>query len=62
MSHDSLPGWLCFAAAAALVVFGTLGTGLLPPKPAFQAIAGAAIVGGFALVYGCLYASGDGDG
>jgi len=45
---------VCLAVAVALVVGGTLGTGVLPSTPAGQAVAGAAIVAGFGLGFYCL--------
>ena len=38
------------AAAAVLVIGGTLATGFLPPTLPYQLLAGGAIVAGFALV------------
>lgn len=37
--------------AVALIVVGTLSTGLLPSTPIFQVVAGALIVAGFAVGY-----------
>lgn len=45
---------VCLGAAVALVVAGTLGTGLLPSTTAFQVLAGGAIVLGFGLAFYCL--------
>ncbi|PSP82298.1 hypothetical protein BRC83_09750 [Halobacteriales archaeon QS_1_68_17] len=36
---------------AVLIVAGTLATGLLPPTPLYQVLAGAIIVGGFAVAF-----------
>lgn len=44
----------CLGVAVALVVAGTLGTGLLPSTTAYQLLAGGAIVLGFALAFYCL--------
>jgi hypothetical protein len=44
----------CLAVAVALVIAGTLGTGLLPSTTAAQVAAGGAIVLGFALAFYCL--------
>jgi hypothetical protein len=44
----------CLAASGALLVAGTLGTGLLPPTLPYQALAGALIVAAFALVFLCM--------
>ncbi|MEF8801150.1 MAG: hypothetical protein V5A38_06465 [Halolamina sp.] len=39
------------AGAILLVIGGTVATGVLPPTPAYQLLAGLIIVGGFALGY-----------
>ncbi len=45
---------VCLAVAVALVIGGTLGTGLLPATLVGQTAAGAAIVAGFGLGFYCL--------
>ena len=45
---------VCLAVAGALVVGGSLGTGVLPSTPVGQTIAGTAIVAGFGLGFYCL--------
>lgn len=44
----------CLALATALVVVGTLATGVLPSTTTQQALAGVAIVAGFGLAFYCL--------
>lgn len=46
--------YACLAVAVALIVAGTLATGLLPSTLPFQVLAGGIIVAGFALSYACL--------
>lgn len=53
-SNDRLRRYGCLLVAAVLVVGGTLATGYLPTTTAYQALAGATIVTGFALVFVCL--------
>lgn len=53
-TSDRLRRYGCLLAAAVLVVVGTLATGFLPASLEYQALAGATIVAGFALVFVCL--------
>jgi hypothetical protein len=46
--------YLCLGIATALIVAGTLATGLLPSTAPYQALAGGIIVLGFAVLYVCL--------
>ena len=43
----------CVLVAFALVVVGTFATGLVPPGPVYQALAGGLIVAGFGLLFYC---------
>jgi fructose-1,6-bisphosphatase/inositol monophosphatase family enzyme len=56
---DRLRTYGGLALAAVLVVAGTLLTGILPSTALYQAIAGAVIVAGFAVVYLTLGALGE---
>lgn len=51
---DGIRQYGCLGVAVALIVTGTLATGLLPPTPLYQVLAGGIIVGGFAVVFICL--------
>lgn len=51
---DGLRRYGCLVVAAALVVAGTLATGLLPPTTGSQVLAGAVIVAGFGLGFVCM--------
>lgn len=46
-------GLACVLTAFALVVGGTLATGLVPPTGPYQVVAGGVIVAGFALLLYC---------
>lgn len=51
---DTTRQYGCVAVAVALVIAGTIGTGLAPPTALYQALAGSLIVAGFAVSYLCL--------
>jgi hypothetical protein len=46
--------YVCPGAAVALILVGTLATGLLPSTALYQALAGGLIVAGFGVLYLCL--------
>lgn len=46
--------YACLGVSVALVVVGTISTGLLPPSLPYQIVAGGLIVLGFIVGYGCL--------
>lgn len=50
---ERIQRYLCLGAAVALVVAGTLATGLLPSTLPYQALAGGLIVAGFGLAFAC---------
>jgi hypothetical protein len=52
--EDRTRTYACLALSVVLVVGGTLATGLLPPTPGYQVVAGGIILLGFVLVYACL--------
>lgn len=51
---DRTRQYVCLGAAAVLIIIGTLATGLLPPTPLYQVLAGGIVVGGFAVGFTCL--------
>lgn len=51
---DKLRQYVYLGLAAVLIITGTLATGLLPPTPLYQVLAGGIIVGGFAVGFACL--------
>jgi len=55
---DRIRKYAGLGVAVILIVAGTAATGLFPPTPLYQAIAGGIIVGGFALAFVCLGAFG----
>ncbi|MFB6310545.1 MAG: hypothetical protein ABEH64_05105 [Salinirussus sp.] len=54
MAESKLRDIICASAAIVLVLTGMLLTGVLPSGGRYQLVAGAVIVAGFAVAYGCL--------
>ena len=46
--------YACLGVAVALIITGTLATGLVPSTTPYQVLAGSVIVAGFAVSYVCL--------
>ena len=46
--------YACLGVAVALIITGTLATGVVPSTTPYQVLAGSVIVAGFAVTYACL--------